>query len=246
MMNAKIQYSMIAGALAGLVLVSGARAQTAPHFEGGIGLLGAAAGGEFGELVDGAVGFGANARLRLDAQGNVALRADADWMMHGWDRRDVDLRSPFGGVRSAELRSNHSVSFLQLGPEVSARLGRVRPYLSAEAGLAYFLTAADADEKEDATRFAIQVEHHDLAFAYGAHTGLRIPVGTSKHPVAVDLGLRYQHTNEADFLRKGDLTVDDAGAIHFSPVRAEANLWVFHAGISVPLTRSKKNRKDRD
>jgi hypothetical protein len=238
--------AIVTAALAGVILASGAQAQSVPHFEGGLGMLGAAPGGDFGDLIDGALGFGANARLRLDAQGHVALRVDADWMTYGWDRRDVDLRSPFGGMEPVELRSNNSTSFLVLGPEVSGNLGTVRPYIGATAGFAYFLTAADADQADDGTRFAIQVEQHDLAFAYGAHTGLRIPVRAGKHPIAVDLGLRYQRSNEADFLRKGDLTVDDAGAIHFSPVRSEATLWVFHAGISVPLTGSKGAKKDRD
>jgi hypothetical protein len=238
--------TIITGTLAGLLLATGAQAQTAPHFEAGVDLLGALPAGGFGDQIDGALGAGANVRLRLDSKGYVALRMDADWMSHGWDHRNVELRSPFGGVESTELSSINSISFLEAGPELSAALGRARPYLGAMAGIGYFLTTAAADREDAGTRFAIQVQKHDLAFAYGGQTGLRIPVRAGSRAVAVDLGVRYQRSREAELLRKGDLTVDESGAIHFSPVRAEAELWVFRAGVSVPLRVPRSPAKDRD
>jgi hypothetical protein len=224
--------------LAGSLLASAAQAQARPHLEAGIGVLGALPGGSFGDQIDGALGLGANARLRLDSKGYVALRADADWMGYGWDDPDVTLRSPFGEVQSTRLSSINTISFLELGPELSASVRGARPYIGATAGLAYFLTTAAADRDEAGTRFTIGVQKHDLAFAYGGQTGVRIPVSAGRRAIAVDLGLRFQRSREAELLRRGDLTVDESGAIHLSPVRSEANLWVFRAGVSVPLLPS--------
>jgi hypothetical protein len=239
-------HAIITGTLAGLLLASGAQAQDGPRIEAGFGLLGALPAGSFGDQIDGALGAGANARLRLDSKGYVALRVDADWMSHGWDRRDVELRTPFGGVQSTELSSINTISFVQAGPELSARVRSVRPYIGAAAGVAYLLTTATAARDDAGTRFAIDVQKHDLALAYSGQTGVRIPLRAGKRAVAVDLGVRYQRSREAELLRKGDLAVDESGAIHFSPVRAEANLWVFRAGVSVPLSRPELPARDRD
>lgn len=241
-----ITNAIITGTLAGLLLATAAQAQTAPRVEVGLSALGALPAGHFGDQIDGALGAGANARLRLDSKGHVALRLDGDWMSHGWDHRNVELRSPFGEVLTTELRSINTISFAEVGPELTATAGGVRPYIGATAGVAYFLTTAAGDREDAGTGFLIQVRKHDLAFAYAGQTGLRIPVRAGRRAIAVDLGARYQRSREAELLRKSDLTVDESGAIRFSPVRAKAELWVFHAGISVPLRVPKRPARDRD
>jgi hypothetical protein len=240
-------YTMVTATLAGFLIASTARAQTRPRFEAGIDLLGALPGGSFGDQIDGALGIGANARLRLDPEGYVALRADADWMGYGWDDPDVELRSPFGDVRSTRLSSINAISFLELGPELSTSVLGVRPYLGATAGVAYFLTTAEADRDDAGSGFTLAVRKHDLALAYGGQAGMRIPLGTGRRAISLDLGARFQRSREAEFLRKGDLTVDESGAIHFAPVRSAASLWIFRAGVSVPLRSLRSpQRPERD
>jgi hypothetical protein len=48
------------------------------------------------------------------------------------------------------------------------------------AGVAYFLPTAAADQENAGTRCTIGVQKHDLAFAYGGQTGLRIPLSLPK------------------------------------------------------------------
>jgi hypothetical protein len=77
--------STITGALATLLLASTASAQGAPRFRGSLGLLAASPDDEFGRGIDGAVGAGVGARLRLDSGDHLALRLDGDWLAYGWD-----------------------------------------------------------------------------------------------------------------------------------------------------------------
>ncbi|HET9985746.1 MAG TPA: outer membrane beta-barrel protein [Longimicrobiales bacterium] len=240
--------TIVGAALGGLLLASAAQAQNTssrigapPRLEAGVGIMGAAPTGAFGEQIDRAFGVGAFARYRVDAAGAFALRLDASWLNHGWDSQEVTLRSPFGGTRDVDLRSTNDLMFVELGPELSWPVGVVRPYVGASAGAAYFLTGASAERGERDVSFATTVEQHDVVFAYGGRAGVRIPISGNTRGITVDLGAEYQHSDEAEFLRKGDIVVDDGGTISLHPVRAEADLWIFRLGVSVPILRGQRS-----
>jgi hypothetical protein len=229
--------STVAAALAALLLASAASAQGAPRFRGNLDLLAASPDDEFGLGIDGALGVGVGARLRLDPGDHLALRLDANWLVYGWDRRDVELRSPLGEPSSTELTTIHTLAFLQAGPELSATVAGVRPYVAATAGVAQFLTSASAAEKDDEVRFSTEAHMEDYALAYGGRAGVRVPFHVLRHRLDVDLGLRYARSRSAEYLREDDVSVTGDGFLRFDPVSGRAGLWILHAGVSIPLSR---------
>ncbi|MBX6365145.1 MAG: outer membrane beta-barrel protein [Gemmatimonadetes bacterium] len=240
--------TIFGAALAGVLMASTAQAQSAagriaapPRLEAGIGAMGAAPTGEFGQQIDRAFGLGAFARYRIDAAGRFALRLDASWLNHGWDSKEVMLRSPLGGLQDVDLRSMNNLMFVQLGPEFSVPVGAVRPYVGASAGAAFFLTDVSGERGVRDVSLVTTVEQHDVVFAYGGRAGVRIPISGNARGIALDLGAEYQHSDEAEFLRKGDIVVDDAGTISLHPVRAEADLWIVRLGVSVPILGGKRS-----
>jgi hypothetical protein len=107
--------------------------------------------------------------------------------------------------------------------------------------VAYFLTDATGGRWARDLSFSTSVQQHDAVFAYGGRAGVRVPVAANGRGIAVDLGAEYQRSDEAEFLRKGDIVVDDAGTISLHPVRASADLWIFRLGVSVPLLRGQRS-----
>ena len=206
----------------------------AEGFHAGLSLLGGIPTGDFGDQVDGMFGAGAHLLYRVGDDGNVGVRLDASWLLHGVDDREVVLASPLGGVEEVELTTTHSAVFLGLGPEFSLELAGARPYLGASIGLAYFLTEAVTDwsEDDDDVRFMTRIQHDDLALAYAGQTGVLIPITRGDWAVSADFGVRYQRSAEIDFLDDDDIAVE-LGRIVLDPVTAEASIWVLKAGISI-------------
>ena len=157
-----------------------------------------------------AIGIGSNGSYRVDDKGIVSLRADLNWLNRGLKIRTTDVPSPFGGTTEAEVTTSHDIVFLQAGPELSATILRLRPYIGARAGIAYYVTTTSVhrdglDENIDASR-----DDHVTIFSYGAHGGVRVPV-TSR--ASLDLGAEYQWRSEG---------------------------FGFHIGASIPITPTQK------
>ncbi len=234
--------------VAALSVASTVHAQTAPEvgetprFHAGATLLGAVPRNDFGDAIDHAFGLGVNARYALDSAGHFGVRIDGAWLLHGWENRDVDLRSPLGGTQVVELMTTNSMAFAGIGPEFSATVGRFRPYVGASAGMALFHTSVSGERKDKDVQYKLDVQHHNVVFSYAGHAGVTVPLTANPRGISLDLGARYQHSDKADFLRKGDVTVEEAGTISLSPVRANADTWVLFAGLSVPLSARRGDR----
>lgn len=238
--------TIVTGAAAVLAFTSSARAQDVAvstsranaRFTAGVSFLGAAPRGDFAEQIVRAFGLGANLRYRFDTEARFALRLDADWLNHGWGRSDVQLRSQLGGTRTIDLWTSNDIVFLEVGPEFTGTGGGVRPYVGIGAGAAWFVTDASGHSRAGRVHETTSVWHEDVVFSFGGRVGVRAPL---RWRTAMDLGVQYHRSSAGDFVRKGGLTVDDLGDIVIDPVRAQADVLVFQAGVSVPLTR----RKDR-
>lgn len=233
--------TMLAGALGVFLAASPLYGQTfpgageAPRLHGGVTVLGAAPRGDFGDQIERAFGLGGHLRYQLDEAGRVAIRLDGSWLGYGWDDQDVALSSPLGGTQLVNLSTSYHLVFVGVGPEVSTWMGGVNPYLGADAGFAYFLTDATADRRTGNVRVDTHLQQDDLVLAYGAHGGFRIPLAAGGRSLSLDLGARYQHSDRAEFVSEGGLRVTEAGTITLNPVQANADVWVFSAGISLPL-----------
>jgi hypothetical protein len=195
----------------------------------GASVTGIASQGEFHEQIDRAFGINGFASYKLDQKGNVAMRFDAGWLNHGWEMRSVN---------QAELTTTNDIFFAQVGPEFSMKAGNAQPYLGASIGVAYFVTDATTQRYESDFDYTTMMEHHDAVLAYSARAGVRIPVISSKN-ISLDLGTTYQRSDEASFLRKGSVVVEDDGSFSAQLTRGKADFWGFNVGVSLPLQKNK-------
>jgi hypothetical protein len=176
------------------------------------------------ERIDRALGAGVYANYSLNNDRSLVVRGDVNWLNHGWERR---------AVQDMDLESSNDIVIVQVGPEFSPVIGRVRPYVGVRAGFAYFLTQASTRRSEQNLDVINMVEQHDAVFAYGAHAGLRVPIRRTR--ASFDVGVEYQRSDEAVMLTKGSVSVDSEGRLVIDSSRGSANFWGFRIGASVPI-----------
>lgn len=201
----------------------------------GFVLLGAAPAGDFADHLDQAFGIGVDARYRVDAGGRFSVRADARWLIYGWDDTQTTLASPFGGTDEVNLTTTQNFFMLEVGPEVALDLGTVRPYAGLNIGAVQFLSQSSARASSGNVSFSTNVEHGDLALAWGGQAGVRFPLSGGARAVSLDFRVRYQRTGTADFVPEDAVRVTDQGFLEFTPVRDTGELWIFGAGLSIPV-----------
>lgn len=213
---------LAAALLAAMTSAAQAQSQTA-RITAGAAVTGIASQGDFHDQIDRAFGLNGYASYKLDKQGNIALRADASWLNHGWDMRSLN---------SSELTTSNDIFFAQVGPEVSVNV----MYVGASIGLAYFVTDASTRRYQTDFDYTTMMEHHDAVLAYSARAGVRIPVISSKN-ISLDVGAAYQRSDEASFLRKGSVTIGNDGSFSAQLTRGKADFWGFHMGVSMPIRK---------
>jgi opacity protein-like surface antigen len=191
--------------------------------------------GEFANYVGNGFGGGLHYLLRLDRDGWLALRADASLLNYGHERQRVLLSPTIGGRVSVDLTTDNNIAFFGFGPQIGVPTGALRPYLNGFAGVSYIFTESSVGGSSSSEAFASTTNFDDASFAYGGGAGLYVPLGRSRNPVSLDLGVAYRHNGTAEYLRHGDITDNPDGSITLHPVFSETNLLTFHVGVSVGL-----------
>jgi len=193
--------------------------------------------GEFGDFVES--GFGGNIHYihRLDRDGLIGVRFDAEGVTYGYERQRVLLSPTVGGRILAELVTTNNVAFLGLGPQIGTPNGTLRPYAHGFAGVSYLFTSSSLEGSESGEPFASTTNFDDVTFAYGGGAGLYIPLRRGTAPISLDLGATYRNAGRAEYLREGDIVDNPDGSITLFPTRSDTDMLTFHLGVTVGLRR---------
>lgn len=193
--------------------------------------------GAFHRNEDGGFGFGFQGGYALDPARHVALRLEGGFLGYGYVSRDRDVPAyddgGFVGYESVSYAvRQHQMFTLDLGPEVTALSGTVRPYGFATAGLSYFVSELNVrppqyagDEGIDRTVFSAG------NFAWSTGLGLRIG-GASSRSGAFDIGLRFRRNARAHYANDKAL-LQTNGVLTVTPFYGSANVMTLYAGFWV-------------
>ncbi|HZD04467.1 MAG TPA: hypothetical protein VE173_06105, partial [Longimicrobiales bacterium] len=197
----------------------------------GVDFLAADPLGDFGKAVDAGYGLDVGFHVPVAAGGGLALKADAGFIIYGYDRTGVCLAPPVGCRIDLDLTTSNNIFFAGVGPELAAPTGQLRPYVDAAVGFSYFFTHSslagdDADSFGGTTNFDDLVTHTRLG------GGLRARLGRT---VLLDLGAQYHRNGVAEYLREGDIVDNPDGSVTLHPRRTEANLLVYRIGVTIGL-----------
>jgi hypothetical protein len=198
----------------------------------GVGGLVAAPQGEFDRYVGVGYGLDGGLLVKLAPGGVLALRVDGGFVQYGHERK----RSCLVDCRIAvDVNTSNDIFVFGIGPQLMLPDGRVRPYLTATAGVAYFLTHSSLSEANDGGGFANTNNFDDATFAWTAGGGLYVPVRRGFRPISIEAGVRYHANGEARYLREGSIVDNPDGSISFTPIRSQTNLLLFHLGVTFGL-----------
>jgi hypothetical protein len=221
--------------------VFGQAGSTARPYAGG-DLIIAAPVGPFKEVVGGGVGFGMHGGLPLGTSSILSIRGDLGFVNYGNETIPICVTQPCRVT--GDLTTSNNILFMGIGPELAFGDAGLRGYLHGGVGFAYFATTSSVrGSGNQGEPFASSTNYDDLTLAFLGGGGLLYQVGgTPENPVFVDLGARYHHNGEAEYLRKGDIQDRPDGSVVVRPRRSETNLWAFRIGIRVGLGPTRLGR----
>jgi len=165
-------------------------------------------------------------------EGALAVRVDGSFFLYGSET----LRVPFSSSRGLdrierEVRTDNWIGDLVVGPQLTVPIGRVRPYVNAFAGVAYYSTTSELVEPFPIGPTLSSTNFDDAVFSYGGGAGILVPIGKGR--TAVDAGVRWVHGGRARYLTKGDLEDDGRGGVSFTPRESEGDRLEFRLGVTI-------------
>jgi opacity protein-like surface antigen len=229
---------LFVAALAILTLPSLAGAQrsrnSAPRMEAGGGFEFAQPVGDFRQNVNHGFGGAGHFMVGIDPESIVSVRADAGFINYGNDTHYVPFSSSVRRIIVQEKTSNN-IFTASVGPQLTFPVGRVRPYVNAGVGLAYFYTQTSLNTDDDSYEIARSTNYSDNSLLYTAGVGFNIPLSVAASYIGLDIGARYQSIDNARYLTEGDI-VDDPNSqygVIITPHESAANFVTYHLGVSV-------------
>lgn len=201
--------------------------------------------GEFKDQAD-HVGGGLNilAGYRF-ANSPVMLGLEFGFMNFGTDTREEALSSTIPDLR-VEVENSYNLAHGDILLRLIAPPATLRPYVDGLVGFNYFFTETvirDRDGFFDEDKLS-DTNYEDTAFSYGFGAGLQFRLWQKKgwdggltedmEPSSVYLNLRtrYMFGNEAEYLQKGSIEVDD-GRVTYDVTQSETNLLHVKIGVVV-------------
>jgi opacity protein-like surface antigen len=230
------QYMAVCAVIA-LAIPSVSRAQISlreqPRMEAGAAFEYAQPVGDFRQNVRQGFGGAGHFIFGIDPEAIVGIRVDAGFINYGNDTHYVPFSSSVRRIIVREETSNN-IFMASVGPQLTLPIGRVRPYVNAGIGFAYFYTQTSLDTDDDSQQIAQTTNYSDNSLAYTAGAGFNIPLTSGKSPIALDVGARYNSVGTARYLTRGDI-MDDPNSqygIIITPHESAANFIAYQLGIS--------------
>jgi hypothetical protein len=115
--------------------------------------------------------------------------------------------------------------------------GKLRPYITGAVGFSVFATTSSVSGLDDASEHLFDTTNQNFGtFAWSGAAGLYIPLRHGSRPISLDLGARYHGNGEAEYLReRTGITDNQNGTYTINPTRSQANMVVYHLGVTFGL-----------
>jgi len=207
--------------------------RSTPRMEAGGGFDFAAPAGDFRQNVRQGFGGGGHFLVGIDPDAVIGLRVDAGFINYGNETHYIPFSASARRIIVQEKTSNN-IFLASVGPQITFPIGRVRPYVNAGIGFAYFFTQTSLNTDDDSYQIARTTNYSDNSLLYTGGAGFNVPLGFAGDYVSLDIGARYNSINSATYLTKGDI-VDDPDSqygIIITPRQSAANFIAYHLGVS--------------
>lgn len=190
--------------------------------------------GDFADNVGAGFGVGGHLVWRLEPSGVVNLRSELGLLTYGQNLRRVPMANT-GGLVRLDLRTSNNVLTVLTGPQLGGPVGAFTPYFAALGGFSVFWTESTIEGSRNVAAFASTTNLADAVLAYGGSGGASWRVKGGRHPVRVDLNVRYLRHDDVRYLT--DARVDQAFLANRDPVpvRGRADMLTYSLGFTAHL-----------
>jgi len=195
--------------------------------------------GAFRQHEDGGGGFYVDGAYALDRARHLALRVDGGFLLYGYVSHDLDVPEyddigNFLGYQNVSYAvRQHQMYSLDIGPEITALSGNVRPYAFATAGVSYFYSSVNLRPPQYAGDQGIDrtvLSSGNLAWSTGV--GVRIG-GENPRSGSFDVGIRFRRNSRAHYVNDSSLSTLSDGTVVATPYYGSANMLQVYAGFWV-------------
>lgn len=190
--------------------------------------------GAFADFVDTGLGVGLSLAHDLTADGILGLRVEGGFAQYGRASRVVPFSFTLSHV-FLNLDVENQMGHLTVGPQLSAPLGAVRPFVHGGIGFTYLTTSSSVEGTRDRREFASTTHFSDFTLALAAGGGLTVRLSGGDHPLGLLLSASYLRNGEAEYLRNEDLRRLAEGDLLVQPVTSDADLVSIRAGVEIGL-----------
>lgn len=190
--------------------------------------------GAFADFVDTGWGVGLSLAHDLTADGILGLRVEGGFAQYGRASRVVPFSFTLPQV-FLNLDVENQMGHFTVGPQLSAPLGAVRPFVHAGAGFTYLTTRSSVEGTRDRREFASTTHFSDFTLALAAGGGVTVRLSGGDHPLGLLLSATYLRNGEAEYLRNDDLRRLAEGDLLVQPVTSDADLVSVRAGVEIGL-----------
>lgn len=183
--------------------------------------------GDFRNYVNDGVGIDFFGRWPGKMRG-VTLRLEGGLMQYGNQTSHLSL-----GLVDADLQTNNVIAWFGAGPQLTLRLGLLRPYFHVTAGLAQFATESWLKGASGDANAARTTNYSSTTFAWGAGVGILRSFRTATGEMSIDLGARFHNNGKVSYLREGAIENLPDGGIVFHATKSATNLVTVHVGAAI-------------
>lgn len=226
--------SALCAAMLGVIAFSSVAAaqiarKTTPPMQAGVGFEFAHPIGDFGANENNGFGGTGYFLLGLDSAAKFGIRVDVGYYNFGSESDRVATSS------QVEATSNDIVTGA-IGPELTIPIGRVRPYINAGVGIAFFYTQKGFKADGPSGQAAVPIDYAsyiDKSPIYTGGAGLNIPVDISGRNFAIDIGARFNTITAVSYYSKNHIhIVTSSYDSYVLPHQAAVDFIAYRLGLS--------------
>jgi hypothetical protein len=208
--------------------------ETPPAPQGYLGLsiqVGQARG-QFADYVDYGGGGGAYLVVRPNRRGPFGVRLDVMYLNYGSQTHSYPL---VPGI-VVDVTTDNQIFQFALGPQLTIGQGALQAYGFGTVGGSFFSTTSSVEgTDQNNQQFASTTNHADATFSSEFGGGILVRVSRGL-PLFLDIGARYLRNGRVTYVTKERVTIS-GNQLLVDPVNSEANLIVYHLGVSIGLRR---------
>jgi len=165
----------------------------------------------------------------------VGLGLNFAYYVYGTEKRSEAWSPNIPDVRVDVERTNNLTNF-HLVFLLSPATGRFRPYVEGLFGGSYFYTQSSVKSRNNPEPIAEDVNFDDWAWSYGVGGGLTYLVSgdpnINNDAIFIDLKVRYLFGSEAEYLKKGSITIQN-GQLIYDVSKSKTDLLSAHLGVRI-------------